>query len=45
MVVAVVEMNHVVNASCLRPLSGSAFRKITIWILVHCLPLHPKWSI
>jgi hypothetical protein len=45
MVVAVVEMNRVVNATCMRPLPGSTFRKITIWILVHCLPLRSKWSI
>jgi hypothetical protein len=45
MVVAVVEMNHVVNTTCMRPLPGSTFRKITIRILEHYLPHRPKWSI
>jgi hypothetical protein len=38
MVVAVVKMNHVVNSTCMRPLSYSTFRKITISMLIHWCP-------
>jgi hypothetical protein len=45
MVVTVFEMNHVVNSTCMRPLSDSTFRKIAILMLIHCCPFRPKWSI